>query len=252
MNFFSKFKRNLIYALKRKTKVDQNFLGEEANFDKLFRHYNSDKGSSFIDNDKKFIRGHNFSPYYDKYFNKYRKEKINILEIGVFSGGSSASFANYFEDSKIFCLDFNLSNFKFTSKKFKVFHVNVSDIKSVYDFLKKNKIQKEEKYFDIIIDDASHKLSDQIKTLFFFSKYIKSKGIYVIEDYKFSDLYPHLMDCENEYSIDKILNFLENQKMFKSTLIKQDDILQLIKKLKKINRHKGYHENSDIVFLQMK
>lgn len=222
------------------------------NFDKLFRHYNSDKGSSFVDNDNKFVRGHNFSSFYDQYFNKFKNQKINILEIGVFSGASSASFANYFERAKIFCIDINLSNFKFSSKKFKVFHVDISNTRMIHDFLKKNKIEEEEKYFDIIIDDASHKLSDQIKSLFFFSKYMKSKGIYVIEDYNFSDLYPHLMDCEKEHSIDKILNFLEDQKIFKSNLVKQDDISNLVKKIKKINKHKGYHGNSDIVFLQMK
>ena len=35
----------------------------------------------------------------------FQQKKINLLEIGSFSGASAASFAKYFSNSSIFCID---------------------------------------------------------------------------------------------------------------------------------------------------
>ena len=252
MNFFRKFKRNLIYKLKRKINIDQDFFNEPQTLDSLFRHYNCDKGSSFINEKKQFVRGHDYSSFYEKHFDKFGNKKINILEIGVFSGASSASFANYFSKSVIYCIDFNLTNFKFSSKKFTTSSADVSDPKQLNDFIAVNDIQKKGGFFDIVIDDGSHKLSDLIKSFFFFFKYIRKNGIYVMEEYKFPELYSHLDDSPNELKIDKIFDHLTNKKIFSSGLVKKNDISEVIEKLKKIDTYKGAHKGSNIAFIESK
>jgi len=252
LNLFRQIKRNLIYTFKRKTNIDKNFLNQNLSLDTLFRNYNCDKGSTFCNEINRFIKGHDYAPFYEKHFNRIKNKKINILEIGVYNGASSASFANYFSNSTIFCLDINLTNFKYFSKKFKVFNLDVMDKKMVSNFLSKNNIKDNEEFFDIIIDDASHKQSNQIKSLFYFFNYLKKNGIYIIEEFTFPNIFPHLNDCQNEYKIDQILNFIINKKVFKSKFINKENISYLIKKTKKINTYKGTGKGSQIAFIEKK
>ena len=65
------------------------------------------------------------------------------------------------------------------------------------------------KEFDLIIDDGSHNLSDILISFKFFFKYLKNKGLYVIEDFKHPNYYDNYRD------IDHILvdEFLRNLKI---------------------------------------
>ena len=81
----------------------------------LFHYYGSDKANIFKKNNKK---GHGFSKFYEKHFKKFEKKNINILEIGSYAGASAAAFLKYFQNSKVFCFDINISNFKYSFKKY--------------------------------------------------------------------------------------------------------------------------------------
>jgi len=252
LNIFRKFKRFLIYSLRPKINIDKNSVEDNLSLDRFFRHYNCDKGSSFID-DTRFVRGHDYGPFYEKHFFKLKHKNINILELGVHSGASSASFVKYFTNAnKIYCLDINLTKFKYYSKKFKVFGLDISNRAMIDKFLIKNNISKDQKFFDIIVDDCSHRLSDQIKSFFFFFKHLKQNGIYVIEEFRFPNLYPHLNDCKDELKIDEILSSIQSKKIFKSKLVHQEVISEVIKNVKRINTYKGYRKDSDIAFIEKK
>ena len=119
-------------------------------------------------------------------------------------------------------------------------------------FLIKNNISKDQQFFDIIVDDCSHRLSDQIKSFFFFFKLLKQNGIYVIEEFRFPNLYPHLNDCKDEHKIDEILSSIQSKKIFKSKLINKEVISEVIKNVKRINAYKGYRKDSDIAFVEKK
>ena len=77
----------------------------------------------------------------------------------------------------------------------------------VNDFYRKIKILKDNEFFDIIIDDGSHKLSDILSSLGNFYKNLKPGGFYIIEEFKYPNFFPHLNDC-NESKIDELLNCL--------------------------------------------
>ena len=82
--------------------------------------------------------------------------------------------------------------------------------------------------YNIIIEDASHSLSDQIRHFFDFSKFVKEGGLYIIED----------VHQDNLKNLDEVLQPIALENGF--TLIiynlchiknRFDDILFVFKKL---------------------
>ena len=245
MNFLSLLKRSLIYKLKKKVNVDLDGI-EYSSLDKLFSHYGTDK--SEYSNDKK-NKTHGFSRYYEKHLSFIKDKKIKILEIGSFSGASAAAFSKYFSNCEVYCLDINISNFKYYSKKIHVFGLNSSNTKTVSKFLKKINLKETSKYFDIIIDDGSHKQSDQLKALNHFYEYLVDGGFYVIEDYKFPNYFKHLNDV-NDIKIDELADYILNKKIFSSSLVSSYVIDLLINTNKNIHKYKGNTDISDIIFFE--
>ena len=97
----------------------------------------------------------------------------------------------------------------------------------VEKFYNKLNISNQEKFFDIIIDDGSHKLSDTLNSLNFFFKNLKPGGLYIIEDFRFPNYHNHLYDC-NEKKIDDILRLIKMKKIFKSNIISKNTVEYLI------------------------
>jgi hypothetical protein len=132
LNFFSLFKRNLIFKFKKKINIDKHNNFTNASLDFLFNHYKTDKGS-FFNKDL----GSGFSKFYENHLNKFKNDNINILEIGSYSGASAAAFAKYFPNSKIYCLDINLRNFIYRSDRIFPYGIDSSNNKMLLNFLNK-------------------------------------------------------------------------------------------------------------------
>ena len=249
MNFFSLFKRNLLYKFKKKINIDDHNNIDNTSLNKLFTFYNTDK-ANLVDSGK--TKGHGFAKFYEKHLSEFKnKQKINILEIGSFSGASAAAFSKYFPNSEIYCLDINLLNFKFVSKKIHVFGMNSSNIKMMNNFLKKINFFKEIKFFDIVIDDGSHILSDQLIALNFFYKLVGKEGYYIIEDYKLLNHFKHLNDV-NEVSIEELAKNIRNRYVFNSKLISHETIDNIILNNQNIYEYMGNTDKSDIIFFKKK
>ena len=250
LNFFSLFKRNLIYKFQKKEDIDLHRDLDISSLDKLFTFYNTDKANSIYDTDKKITEnGHGFSQFYEDHLKIFRNKKINLLEIGSFSGASAAAFSKYFPNSQIYCLDINLINFKFRSKRLHVFGTDTSNKKMMLKFLDKIDFYNKIKFFDIIIDDGSHILSDQLNSLNFFYKLVKKDGFYIIEDYKHPDYFDHLNDVD-ELKIGEIINNIKNKKFFYSKFISMDVMTNLFNTTEKIFEHKGKTNISNIAFFK--
>ena len=247
MNFFSLIKRNFLYKFKKKIDIDKDLIKDDT-LDNLFSHYNTDK-ANFINNGKD--KGHGYAKFYEKHLTKFKYQKINILEIGSFAGASAAAFVKFFPNAQVYCLDINLLNFKYSSKKIHTFGVNTSDKKMISNLLLKIDFFNSIKKFDIIIDDGSHKLSDQLKALDFFYKYVSNEGFYIIEDYKFPNYFDHLNDV-NDLKINELITRINNKETINSKLISQNTIKNIIENNNKIFEYKGNTENSDVVFFEKK
>lgn len=247
MNFFSLFKRKLIYNLRNKILIDSEITKSDS-LDFLLHHYGSDKANIFKKNQS---TGHGYASFYEKKLGKFKKKNINILEIGSYSGASAAAFSKYFLDSNIFCFDVNISNFKYKSKRIHVFGIDITNEKKLKKTLKflfdKHSISE----FDVIIDDGSHNLSDILIGIKLLFKFVKKDGFYIIEDFKYPNYHLYNRNI-NHIFIDEVLKNLELRKVINSNMLSENDQLNLINSIKKIESFKGNLFDSDICFLTKK
>ena len=89
-------------------------------------------------------------------------------------------------------------------------------------------MKKKSEYFNIIIDDGSHKYHDILSNFKKFFKKIKPGGYYIIEDFNHYKLHPsYINDAPKKgLDIDVILDHL-NRKEFFEILSKYFDVAQL-------------------------
>ncbi len=248
MNFLSLFKRNLIYKFKKKISIKNDFLNNKKDLDELLFFYGSDKAEIFrLKNEK----GHGFSKFYKKYLSEFKNEQINILEIGSYAGASAAAFSKYIPNSKVFCFDVNITNFKYSSDKIFVYGLDIKNEYKVSKILKqifkKNKFEK----FDLIIDDGSHLLSDMLFSFNFFLKHVKKNRFYIIEDFKHPNYYKYNKDT-NEILIDNLLKIIPKKEYFHSKIMNKNDQEFIFNEVKKIDIYKGNLKDSDICFITKK
>ncbi|HAX98434.1 MAG TPA: hypothetical protein DCY12_06000 [Candidatus Atribacteria bacterium] len=115
---------------------------------------------------------HQYTEIYDKYFREYKNP--NILEIGVLGGASLEMMNEFFGECSITGFD---------DCKRRVYQPTSENIRIITgDQTKEEDLEKLADGYDIIIDDGSHKQRDQQISLNFLFKYLKSGGIYIIED----------------------------------------------------------------------
>lgn len=126
---------------------------------------------------------HSYIPEYEKLFAPYRDKKINILEIGIAYGESLELWDKYFNNANVFGAD--IHDIEIFSDKFKPggykdderFTIWISDATKP-EFLDVIGDTK----FDILIDDGSHRLYDQIATYELLKDRMNPGGLYIIED----------------------------------------------------------------------
>ncbi len=131
--------------------------------------------------------GENYFDIYERYFNKIRNDKLNILELGVRDGSSLRIWREYFDKANILGIDINPEtlNQNFAGCKVEIMSQDNKD--------KLDEISNKVGGWDIIIDDASHLNELTKKSFSILWKHIKPKGYYIIEDLKvsYSDLRIH-------------------------------------------------------------
>lgn len=106
---------------------------------------------------------------------------MNILEIGIEKGGSLGLWRDYFYNSSIFGLDYRKKDCDNRDiKNFADDRVSIS----IFDSTNSEKIEKEykNKFFNIIVDDGSHLVKNQIQTFENLYSKLAPGGIYIIED----------------------------------------------------------------------
>ena len=134
--------------------------------------------SIFIQNGCDKGTKHTYSKVYEKDMEKFRNEKINLCEIGIFKGASIASWLEYFPNATIYGVD--------TFQRINPEEIEVLQNPRVKwliaDSLKAGvgiKIQKEwgDVKFDFMIDDGLHTPEANALTFQNFSPFLKKCGI---------------------------------------------------------------------------
>lgn len=225
----------------------------EKSLDYLFIYFNTDKGKTFKMNDGQIINSHNYSPFYEKYFKRFKNEKINLLEIGSHEGKGLASFFFYFPFASLVGANINPLQMKYFSRRIEEIFIDVSSKSILKNFANYYK----DRDFDIIIDDASHNLKDIIQTFPILFKKVKANGFYVIEDIDQFKAFPNLNPNSEIMTPLIILEKLINKQDFQSPYLDDKDKDYLKSNIKNIYIEKGSmrlegHNVSDIVFIQKK
>ena len=137
-----------------------------------------------------------YTKHYEKKFESIRNNVTKILEIGLNTGGSHLMWLDYFPNANVYAID---NRIVYEDKVFDkrtrrdmvmvdgwdirdkersfVFRGNQSSVEDLNKFISKNGDE-----FDIIVDDGGHSMRQQQTSLKILYKYLKSGGIYVIED----------------------------------------------------------------------
>ncbi len=125
---------------------------------------------------------HSYLPLYQKLFEKKKYTAKNVLEIGIFFGGSIKLWSEYFTDSVIYGLDImNINDVWEGIKNNNKIKLYTSTDAYDKEFFKINLLDKNIK-FDIILDDGPHTLDSMKKFINLYSQIITNDGILVIED----------------------------------------------------------------------
>jgi hypothetical protein len=174
------------------------------NLSQLFKskNYQTDKNSvhSYIDNF-----------YNDLFFDK--KNATNILEVGVYGGGSILLWRDYFENAQIDAIDVNDCSNAIDNNR--INHI----VANAYDFNLLDKLNK----YDIIIDDGPHTLESMIFFIENYTKLLKSNGIAIIEDIQDYAWFDYLIKFIPS-------NFTYNITDLRSIKNRYDDMLLTIRK----------------------
>jgi predicted O-methyltransferase YrrM len=117
---------------------------------------------------------HSYIDIYSNILSPFR-EGCALLEIGVATGLSMEMWADYFKDSRLVGVDINCQDEKLkNSPRFSFIETDATKAGFVELLGDSN--------FDVIIDDGSHKITDQIETYKLLRERLNPGGIYVIED----------------------------------------------------------------------
>ena len=140
----------------------------------LAEHFGSDKGHALGD----WGIGHAYTDVYERLLRSRRHEPLRLLELGVWRGASLRMWEAYFPKAEIVGIE-NLPDI--VEEEFDRAQVIIGDatdaklLKEVANKFKGAKI-------DIIIDDASHVLEQQIASFEALFPHLEEGGLYFVED----------------------------------------------------------------------
>ncbi len=121
--------------------------------------------------------GHNYTPYYAKWFEPVRGLPLKILEIGIGMGASLRTWQEYFPNAEITGIDIHPDRRRFADRRIRICIGDQTD----ENFLR-SVVEEAGGAFDIIIDDGGHFMNQQIISFNVLFPYVKPGGIYVVED----------------------------------------------------------------------
>lgn len=118
---------------------------------------------------------HGYCEIYHKKLSARRDEPLNVLEIGVYMGGSLRMWREYFPNATIRGVDLDVDR--------------CGDVEGctlhkqdIADGRLLRELAKEHGPWDLIVDDGSHTMKHQQRTFDILWPHVKAGGYYVIED----------------------------------------------------------------------
>ena len=122
---------------------------------------------------------HSYMDDYDELFSRIKYSAKNVLEIGIWKGGSMVLWHDYFENAIIHGVDIDINNIpKFLNKYDRI----KTYLGGAYNYEEFIKPTFKDMKFDLIIDDGSHELHVQKRFVKHYFPLLSENGILIIED----------------------------------------------------------------------
>jgi hypothetical protein len=146
--------------------------------------YKSDKGDI-----------HSYLPLYEEILAPYRNTAKNVLEIGLFRGDSLRLWESYFLNANVYGIDCDeqphggMADLRPMIAE-KIHNIVIGDATSetvINNFFGEIK-------WDIVLDDSSHDISAQLKTVEIFGNRMNEGGLIILEDIQ--DIDQHRIEFE--------------------------------------------------------
>lgn len=148
--------------------------------DEIAIKHQTDKASQFS---RTYAQPHDYCRHLDRFFDALRYNPIKLLEIGVGGGESIQTWLEYFPQAKVFGIDMVHDTNPWNTPKlppherYKFIHGDQSSMVFWKSFVAMHGGD-----WDIIIDDGSHISNHMIVTFNFMWDFVKSGGLYEVED----------------------------------------------------------------------
>lgn len=139
--------------------------------DNLALHFDSNRASG------KGSNWHNYTEIYSRYFAPLKDKPIKFFEIGIFEGNGVMMWEQYFKNAELHFMDITYSYAKYFSTRS---HYHLGDQANAKDLLSIMNTTGGD--FDIMIDDGGHTMVQQLVSFITLFPYVKSGGMYIIED----------------------------------------------------------------------
>jgi len=131
---------------------------------------NCDKGST-----------HSYIPYYESILSEKKNDSVNVLEIGVQGGICLLLWEQYFPNAKtVVGLDIDTSRVQqkvhqqsISTGKIKILQGDATNPQTIADL---------NDTYDVVVDDGSHRVSDQLSSFKLLENRLNPGAIYIIED----------------------------------------------------------------------
>ena len=189
------------------------------------------------------------------FFYKKDLDTISIKKKELFNKDLSFLF-KYFDSYKLQegYTDFYHENLKeLKGKKLDILEIGVArgyvDISSKQ--ILKNLTNHLNQKFDLIIEDCSHKLIDQILCFSENFKNLKKGGIYIVEDLNFPEIHKMYNPTNEVVDLKTILKKINLGEEIFTKFMKENEIEYIQNNIENIKFYKG-HDNSEIVFIKKK
>jgi cephalosporin hydroxylase len=134
---------------------------------------------------------HSYLDVYAIVFGPRRHEVENVMEIGVFQGGSMVLWERFFPKAKILGVDVSLHDLIDTVDESRTSFL----VANAYSAETLSRLQEWGVLQDVIIDDGPHTLESMLYVVSNFTQLLKPGGTLVIEDVQHPDWIPHIVDA---------------------------------------------------------
>lgn len=118
---------------------------------------------------------HNYTQYYEMFFEPLRQRHINVMDMGIYHGDSLRMWRDYFTNAKIYGVDWEDMS-QYDCARIQTYICDQTKLEDLH------KLMADTPQMDIICDDMGHNSFGQLQAFDVLFRHVAQHGYYIIED----------------------------------------------------------------------